>query len=507
MTKLATQVYLIGAGPGDPELLTLRAARCLGRADVVLYDYLANEAILEHARPDADLICLGRHGHGRIWPQAEINARMVSLVREGKTVVRLKGGDPAVFARTADEVAALVAADVNFEVVPGVTAALAVSSYAGISLTHRDSASAVALVTGQETGDKQSPPLDYAALANFPGTLVVYMGVTTAKSWTAELIAAGKSADTPAAIVQRCSWPNQRTFRCVLGTVADELAARRVRPPAVIIVGEVAREMSEISWFTDRPLFGRRVLLTRPEPQNAVLRRKLAELGADVLVQPAIEISEPDDWSAVDAAIARLGQFDWLVFSSTNGVRALLDRVIATCGDVRPLAAVKIAAIGEGTAEALADYHLRADLVPSEFRAEALAAALVADGQASGRRLLLARASRGREVLAETLRLAGAEVEQIVVYRSTDVSTLKEEVAAALDAGSLDWITVTSSAIARSLASLLGARLANCRLASISPITSGTLRELGFEPAAEAVTYTMDGVVEAILAAEVAANE
>lgn len=495
------KVFLIGAGPGEPDLITLRGVHCLGRADVVLYDYLVNPAILEHVAAGADLICLGRHGHGRMLSQDEINDQMVAAALAGKTVARLKGGDPAVFARTAEETTALKAAGVTYEIVPGVTAALAVGSYSGVSLTHRDAASAVALVTGQESTEKQAPELDYRRLASFPGTLVVYMGVTTAEHWTAELIAGGKSPDTPAAIVCRCSWPNQRTILCTLSTIAEKIADEHVRPPAAIVVGDVAADACVSSWFTERPLFGQRVMLTRPESQVATMRRRLAELGAEVLVQPAIEINEPDDGSAVEAAIDRLDDFDWLVFSSANGVRYFVDRLIQQRADVRPLAAVKIAAIGTRTAEALAEYHVSADLIPDEYRAETLAAALVADHQAAGRRFLLVRASRGREVLAQTLQAAGAEVEQVVAYRSTDVQSLSDEVAAALDAGTVDWITVTSSAIARSLVALMGDRLSNCRLASVSPITSDTLRELGHEPAVEATVYTMDGVIDALLAA------
>jgi uroporphyrinogen III methyltransferase/synthase len=506
MTNAIEKVYLVGAGPGDPDLITLRAKHCLARADVVLYDYLANPEILEHLSSAAEQVCLGRHGHGRLMSQDEIIEQMVAFALEGKTVVRLKGGDPAVFARSAEETDALDAAGVPYEIVPGVTAALAVGSYAGISLTHRDSASAVALVTGQETDGKQTPAINYQALADFPGTLVIYMGVTTAKTWTAELIAGGKSVDTPAAIVQRCSWPNQRTICCTLETIVEKLTSQQIRPPAIIVVGEVAREVSESSWFTNRPLFGHRILITRPESQVAAMRRRLAELGADVLVQPAIEIGEPDDMKAVDAIIQRLEEFDWLVFSSSNGVRSFVERMIIQRGDVRPLAAVKLAAIGSRTADALAQYHLQADLVPDQYQAEVLAEALVADGQAAGKRFLLLRASRGREVLAETLREAKAEVEQVVVYKSTDVEQMNEDVVAALNSGSLDWITVTSSAIARSLDALLGDQLHDCRLASISPITSATLRELGHEPAAEAKIFTMDGLVDAILAAEQGGN-
>jgi uroporphyrinogen III methyltransferase/synthase len=497
MTHAVGKVYLVGAGPGDPGLITWRGVECLRQADAVLYDYLVNPRILMHARPDAEVVCLGRHGRDRIMPQSEINDRMIELARQGRTVVRLKGGDPTIFGRLAEELDALAAAGIPFEIVPGITAALAAGSYAGLCITQRDEASAVALVTGHEQEDKLASGLDFNALARFPGTLVFYMGVTTARQWTVALMAAGKPADSPAAIVHRCSWPDQTVIATTLGRVADEIVATRMRPPAIVVVGEMAAPAATHDWFSKRPLFGKRVLITRPIDQAEALERRLAELGAMCLWQPAIEIGPPADWAPVDAALARLEEFHWLLFSSANGVRYLLDRLLACGADLRRLADIQLAAIGPGTAEELARYYLKANLVPKEFRAESLAAALVPD--ARGQRFLLARASRGREVLAEELIAAGGIVEQVVVYSSRDVEQADPEIAAALSAGRIDWITVTSSAIARSLVNLFGDDLHKSKLASISPITSTTLRELGHKPAAEAREYTMEGIAEAIV--------
>jgi uroporphyrinogen III methyltransferase/synthase len=492
-------VYLVGAGPGDPALMTLRGVECLRLADLVLYDYLVDPQVLEHAAAGAELVCLGRHGRDRIIPQSEINERLVREARAGKTIVRLKGGDPALFARTAEEAEVLVSAGIPFEIVPGITAALAASSYAGIPLTHRDLASAVALVAGQEKDDKRESALDYRALASFPGTLVFYMGVTTAPLWTKALIEGGKNADTPAAIIRHVSWPDQTIYHCTLGAVTETLAKHRIRPPALVIVGEVVKLEPRLSWFQSRPLFGVSVLVTRPQGQAHPLCNRLRELGAEVRMQPAIEIGPPDDWAPVDRALADWGRYDWLVFSSSNGVQCLLDRLLESGGDLRRLGSVKLAAIGPGTADELARYHLRTDLVPGLFQAEGLAAALGTN--ARGKRFLLVRASRGREVLAEELRAAGGHVEQIVVYSSRDVQQANPEIAAALSAGSIDWITVTSSAIARSLAALFGPNLRQAKLVSISPVTSATLRELGFEPTVEAKEATMNGVVDAIVGA------
>ncbi len=457
MTQQLGKVYLVGAGPGDPGLITLRGSQCLVRADVVLYDYLVDPQILAHVSATARTICLGRHGRDRIVPQVEINAQLIALALEGHAVVRLKGGDPIVFAHAAEEIAALEQAGIPYEIVPGITAALAVGSYAGIPLTQGDTASAVALVTGQERSDKPASSLDFAALAAFPGTLVFYMGVTTAEHWTAQLIAHGKAPTTPAAIVRRCAWPDQETIRCTLGTLAHTVAERRLRPPALFIVGTVAGLQPAAGWFAQRPLYGRQILVTRPPHQAQTLAAMLAELGAGVLFQPAIDIGPPDDWQTADRALAQLDHFDWIVFSSANGVRALLDRLLAT-RDLRDLGRAKIAAIGPGTAEELARYHLRADLVPDEYRAESLADAL-RDPAVGRARMLLVRASRGREVLAETLAAAGASVEQVVVYSSRDIPQPAAGIATALADGKLAWITVTSSAIARSLAAMFGDRL------------------------------------------------
>jgi uroporphyrinogen III methyltransferase/synthase len=504
MHDSAGKVTIVGAGPGEPGLITLRGFAALERAEVVLYDYLVNPILLRQAgltgRDDVELVCLGKHGTGRILSQVEINEQMITAAQAGKRVVRLKGGDPAIFGRTAEEIEALEAAGIRYEVVPGVTAALAASSVAGIPLTHRLWASSVAFVTGQECCDKEGETLDVASLARFPGTLVFYMGVTSAPKWSAELIRHGKSPETPVAIVRRCSLPAQEIVTTTLGELPMLLAAGTMRPPAIVIVGEVVRVQSDGSCLAARELFGRTVLVTRPERQATAMIATLSELGAAALVQPAITIGPPSDWGPVDDAIGQLANYDWLVFSSANGVQFFLERILESGSDLRKLGGCRLAAIGPATAEALAEYHLRSDLQPEEYRAEALAEALA--GEAQGRRFLLLRASRGREVLADSLTASGGLVEQLVVYQSTDVETADPEIAAALCEGRIDWITVTSSAIARSLAKMLGADLRRARLAAISPLTAEVLTEAGYPPAAVAREYTTDGLLAAILAAE-----
>ncbi len=492
-------VSLVGAGPGDPGLITVRGCELLGRADVVLYDFLVNPLVLEPVQPQTELICLGRHGTGRILPQSEINQKMIDFAKQGRRVVRLKGGDPAVFGRLAEEVAALEAAGVSWEVVPGISAALAAPSYAGVFMTHREHASAVAMVTGHEQASENSPKLDFKSLARFPGTLIFYMGVTTASEWTSALISAGRDANAPAAIVRRCSWTDQEVIHCTLEEVPQQISSRKLRPPAVILIGCAAERLAVPAWFSRRPLLGQTILITRPRSQAFDLSRRLTELGAGCLVHPVIDIVPPADWSAADEAMRRIDEYDWLVFSSVNGVHFFLDRFYSMHGDLRGLGNIRLAAIGPQTATALGSYHLKVDLQPEEFCADALGDQLVHEAhKADEKRFLLARASRGREVLAEKLQAAGGLVDQVIVYQSLDVQQVDADVRHALANQEIDWITVTSSAIARSLVSLFGDLLGGTRLASISPITSATLRELGYEPAVEAVDYTMEGLVAAI---------
>ncbi|TWT32023.1 uroporphyrinogen-III C-methyltransferase [Blastopirellula retiformator] len=497
-THAPGKASLVGAGPGDAGFITLRGVELLADADVVLYDYLANSAHLRHVRDDAELHCLGRHGQGKLWSQAEINQAMVDAAKQGRHVVRLKSGDPTVFARAADEIEALKQNDVPFEIVPGVTTALAAGACAGVPVTDSRFASAVALVTGREKPGKSDDAIDYSALAKFPGTLVMYMGVTSAPVWSAGLIDGGKSPETPCAIIRRCSWPDQETYQCTLGEIGNLLhSGSEIRPPVIVVVGEVARQASADNWFQQRPLFGERILITRPEHQADDLAHTLAELGADVYLQPAIQISPPLDWRPIDAAIGGLHDYDWLVFSSANGVRYFLDRLFELGDDLRAVGHLRIAAIGPGTADTLADYYLTADVIPGEYRAEALVAAL--QDEAAGQRFLLPRASRGRDVLPNGLTAAGGEVTEIVVYQSVDTVELSPELLEAWDEQPIDYVLVTSSAIARATVRLLGERAKETKFVTISPITSGALREVGAEPAVEASVYTMDGVLEALL--------
>ena len=400
------------------------------------------------------------------------------------------------FGRGADETDALRAAGIPFEIVPGITTGLAVAAYCEIPVTHHADASAVALIAGHEREDKADSTVDLDALARFPGTLVFYMGVGRVAEWSRRLIVSGKPATTPVAIVRWCTRAQQQVYRCTLDTVADEVSERGIRPPAVFVVGNVVRYAPDVSWFAARPLAGVRVLLPGSPRTSNKLKALLDDFGAEVVIQPAIRITEPDDWSPVDEALDNLAGYDWLVFSSANGVDYLLRRLYQRGGDVRQLAGVRLAAMGSGTADRLAEHQLRADLVPDRFVAESLAEALLTESKS--RRFLLARASRGRQVLAEQLVRSGALVDQVVVYASCDVEEPDPDVAEQLESGSIGWVAVTSSSAARSLDRLYGRALRSAHIASIGPITSATLIELGYEPALEASPQTAAGLARGI---------
>jgi uroporphyrinogen III methyltransferase/synthase len=519
---MSGRVYLVGAGPGDPGLLTLRGAEVLAQADLVLYDGLVNPLLLRYTRGQCERTARIWSEAGHSVAQAEVNERLIAAARAGLTVVRLKGGDPFLFGRGSEEAAALAQAGISFEVVPGVTAAIAAGEYAGISFTHRELASAVAFVTGHEDPHKPSRLVDYAALARFPGTLVFYMGLSHLRTIAEALQAEGLSPTTPTAVISRASLPAQRTVSATLGTIADAAAQAGLKPPSVIVIGRCVEQRERIAWFERRPLFGLRIGITRPgdlvlaSERSGSLSRlgwhagagglegtiaRCLEWGAEPVLMPAIEVAPLADASPIDAALARLADFDWLVFTSANGVRAFWNRLWASGGDGRRLQGLRIACIGPATAAALAECHLRADLVPASYRAEELAEALAP--ATSGRRVLWARASRGRDVLPSRLRAAGASVEELVVYENRDVEAFSPEVEGRLARGEIDWIALSSPSIAVNVARLLTASPRpetgrSPRFAAISPVTAEAAHQAGLSIDAVAETYTWDGLWEAI---------
>ncbi|WP_165071090.1 uroporphyrinogen-III C-methyltransferase [Paludisphaera rhizosphaerae] len=504
---LPKTVVLVGAGPGDPGLITVRGAEALARAEVVVYDHLANERLLDLAPETALRICAGKSVGHCTMTQDQINAALAEHAAAGRSVVRLKGGDPLVFGRGSEEAAYLRERGIPFEIVPGVTAGVGATAFAGIPVTSRGVASAVAFVTGHQAPDvprKADSPsrLDWSALAKFPGTLVFYMGVTHLPTIARTLIQEGKSPATPAAVVASGSTPVQNVVVADLATIAERVQAAGVRPPALLVVGEVVAQREALAWFESRPLFGLRIVVTRPREEALRSAATLEAMGAEALIAPTVEIRAIEDHGPLDAAIDRLDDYDWLVFTSSNGVRRFLDRLLELGRDLRALGRLRLAAIGPTTAQALAAYHLRADLIPPSFRSESLAEAL--GKVAAGSRILLARADRGRAILKDELS-AVAEVDQVAVYRNLDAESFPSAVLNRIEAGTVDWITLTSPAIAARLHAIVSPEARRrigreINLATISPVTSSTVRELGWNVAVEAPVHSWDGLIEALAA-------
>jgi uroporphyrinogen III methyltransferase/synthase len=496
VTALPGTVYLVGAGPGDPGLMTVRSAELVAAADVILHDRLIPVAALHGAREDAELVYVGKRPGAPALPQGEIEDLMIERARAGRSVVRLKGGDPFVFGRGGEEAEALAAAGVAFEVVPGVTAGIAAPAYAGIPLTHRDDASAVAFVAGHEDPDKDGSAIDWEALARFPGTLVIFMGVKRLPDVAARLIAAGRNGGEPAAAVERGTTPAQRTVSATLADLAGAAADAGITPPAVVLVGPVAARREAIAWFERRPLFGTRIVVTRARAQASGLAATLQALGAEVIELPAIRIVPRLDSAQVRDAIGAIHSYALVCLTSPNGVRLLSDALGAAGLDARALANAIVAAIGPGTAAALAERGIRADVVPERSVAESLVEAL-APVDVSDRPVLVARAAAARDVLPDALRDRGAKVDVVALYETVAEDPDPEAVAAARSA---DYLTFTSSSTVTNLTRALGGDLPNAaRVVSIGPVTSEAARAAGLDVHVEAGRHDPDGLVEALL--------
>jgi len=508
----AGRVYLVGAGPGDPGLLTLRGRRCLTAADVVVYDYLANPELLRFARPEAARVFCGKHGGAaRLLSQQEINQLLVEHARAGRIVVRLKGGDPFIFGRGGEEAQALVSAGIPFEVVPGVTSATAVPAYAGIPLTHRDVTSTVTFVAGQGAASPSGATVPWAHLAH-GGTLVLLMSTTQLAENLLRLRREGLAADTPAALVRWGTMPAQQTIVGTLGDLAARVAALHLRPPTVVVIGEVVRMRGDLSWFEKRPLFGRSIVVTRARHQAAGFIEGLEALGAGVVHVPCIDVCVSAAAPELDDALRYLERYAWIVFTSANGVRAFFDRLAVVGGDVRRLGHARLAAIGTETARALERAHLRADVVPDEFRAESLAAALGPDA-VRGRRVLLPRAANARRVLPDTLREFGALVDDVVAYHVEIPKTGGDAVRQRLSERSVDLVTFASSTTVRHFMDLVGGDAVRAAVSMdqprgqrrvlvgcIGPVTAETARELGLPVDVQPEEYTISGFTRAIVA-------
>ncbi len=496
-------IYLVGSGPGDPGLFTVKGVRCMQEADVVVYDRLAPEALLDHAHPDAELVYVGKEPGNPSVPQEEINALLVKLGQDGKTVVRLKGGDPYVFGRGGEEACALAEAGLPFEVVPGITSGIAAPAYAGIPVTHRNVATSVAFVTGHEDPTKGQQDVDWEKLSGGAETLVLYMGIGRLREISSELIAGGRSPETPVACVRWGTRPEQETVTGTLADIAERVAEANLKPPAIIVVGDVVALREEgLDWFERKPLFGRRVVVTRARAQAGELSRELEALGAEVFEFPTIEIKPPEDFGPLDGAIRSLDSFDWIVFTSVNGVEAFVARLKHHGLDLRAVPrGAKVAAIGPATAKKIQEAGLRVDITPEEYTAEALVGALMSDSL-EGKKVLIPRAKVAREILPEKLREAGAEAVVPPAYESVPSLEGKERLKELLESGQIDCVTFTASSTVENFVRAFGGEagwlLSKSKVACIGPITADTARGHGLRVDAEATEYTIPGLVSAV---------
>ena len=501
---LTGKVYLVGAGPGDAGLLTLRGAELLQRADVVVYDSLVNRELLALAPEAAEIIFGGKRPRDRAIPQEELNQLLAEKAKAGKTVVRLKGGDPYIFGRGGEEAARLHQDGVPFEVVPGISSIIAAPSYAGIPLTHREHCSSFTVITGHEDPDKDESALDWERVAREPGTKVLLMGVERIGKIAAALEANGLPADTPAAMVRWGTMGRQQTITATLGTLAAKVAKADFKAPAVTVIGTVSTLRDTLNWYENRPLFGQRVVVTRNRREAGKLSGQLRELGAEVLEIPTIKILPPTRNEPLIEAITGIGSYDWIIFTSANGVEHFFDYFFKAFRDVRDLGSVRFAAVGPATAKKLREFHLNIDLMPETYTAAATAKAMLAAQNVENISVLLARAESANPELPRLLEDKGAIVDDIAFYKTEPETADRNGAADDFEENSADWITFASSSAVRNFDARFGlakrcADNPKLKLASIGPETTKALKELGLKPTAKAKEHTIDGLAAALL--------
>ncbi len=493
----------MGAGPGDPGLITVKGLECIRKADVVIYDYLASPSLLNHAGENAELIYVGKKGGDHTLSQEGINALIVEKAKTECIVTRLKGGDPFIFGRGAEEAEVLIKEGIPFEIVPGVTSVIAAPAYAGIPLTHRKYTSAVAFVTGHEDPRKAESSIDWESLAKGIGTLVFLMGVKNLPNITRRLTQHGKPADTPVALVHWGTTPRQVTVTGTLDNIVRKVQKAGLKAPAIIVVGEVVNLRKIMKWYEARPLLGKRIVVTRARAQASDLIGQLSELGAECLEYPTIKVEPPEDWSPLDRAIDTISGFDWLVFTSVNGVKYFFERLFTLGKDVRVLAHLNTAAIGPATADKLFQFGLKCDIIPDSYRAESVVKAF-GGRDVSGNKILLPRAEKARPVLQTELTQMGARVDEITAYRTIAIRDNVDQLKKQLEENAIDVITFTSSSTVTNFKSLLPEDdfdnlIKGVTVASIGPITTDTALNLGFKVHITAESYTIPGLCRAIL--------
>ncbi len=504
MQKKTGKVYLVGAGPGDPKLLTLRGKELLEQADTIIYDYLANPKLLEFAREGIETVYVGKKGGSRNTPhQEKINALMIEAARAGKRVIRLKGGDPFVFGRGGEETEALVAAGIPFEVVPGVTSAIGVPTYAGIPLTHRHISSTVTFITGHEHPKKEESRVYWEKLAKGADTLVFLMGMGNLSEIVENLIRYGRDPKTPIGLVRWGTYPFQKTLIGRLDNIVEKVASEQMKPPVVMVVGEVVSLRERLNWFESRPLFGKKILVTRSKEQAPEFMELLASYGAEAVSFPTLQIVPPGSWAALDAALAKIETYHWIIFTSVNGVRFFKKRLSALRKDLRLLKGISLCAIGPRTAEEIEAWGLQVDLIPSEFKAEGVLEALSRSG-IEGKRFLIARAKEAREILPEELRERGGEVDVAPVYEAIRPEHDPKALEALFGAGGVDLITFASSSTLRNFVGIVGQKelrnkLGRAAIACIGPITAKTAQEFGLQVDIIPKKYTLPDLAESIV--------
>ncbi|MBU1170310.1 MAG: uroporphyrinogen-III C-methyltransferase [Proteobacteria bacterium] len=500
--KSKGKVYLVGAGPGDPGLITVKGKECIEKADVIIYDYLASPALLGHAPDHIDMIYVGKKGGDHTLSQDGINALLVKKAREGLVVTRLKGGDPFIFGRGGEEAEVLVEAGIPFEIVPGVTSAIAAPAYAGIPLTHRKFTATLTLVTGHEDPEKEASNIDWDAISK-SGTLVFLMGVKNLPLIVKRLVGCGKPQDTPVALVRWGTTSNQQTVTGTLETIVDNVRKAQLKSPSIIVVGQVVSLRDTMQWFENKPLFGKRMIITRARKQASDLVKQLSDLGAHCIEAPSIRVVDASDPGPMDQAILHLKDYDWIVFTSVNGVHHFFERLFALGHDVRRLHTIKTACIGPATAQRLRDFGLNSDIIPESYQAESVVTAFQSEAM-TGQRVLIPRAKEARPVLPIELRNMGAHVDEVTAYETLEVTDKIDELIQQIRQGDIDVITFTSSSTAKNFAALLPKGETNdimkhVTVACIGPITAETAQELGFHVGICAENFTIPGLTQAIL--------
>lgn len=504
METTKSKVYLIGAGPGDPGLITVKGLECIETADVIIYDYLASPTLLKYAPKNAEMIYVGKKGGDHTLSQDGINALIVEKATAGNVVTRLKGGDPFIFGRGGEEAEILVKAGIPFEIVPGVTSAIAAPAYAGIPLTHRAFTPTVAFVTGHEDPTKKESGIDWASLAKGVGTLVFLMGVKNLPNITGKLLEHGRPPDTPVALVRWGTTAGQMTVTGTLDTIVDRVREAGLKAPAIIVVGDVVRLRDSLKWFENRPLMGKRIVVTRAREQASDLVKRLSDLGAECIECPTIEVAPPDDPSLLDSAIENLSTYEWIIFTSVNGVKFFFERLFETGRDVRALHHLRTASIGPVTAKRLLGFGLNSDIVPESYRAESVADAF-RNEDVKGKKILLPRAKEARPVLPVELKKMGADVDEVTTYCTKQARDNADILLKRLEEGTIDLVTFTSSSTVTNFRALLPKEIGNVKrlmdgvtIASIGPITSDTAKETGFDVHITAESFTIPGLCEAI---------